>query len=500
MRNLPDQITEKQIEKFLRPHLAKSDIHTFHCQKLKQNRGLPRGLAKITITDVMNAERFLVLHGQTQPGAQGFATVKQKIFHMKKPVNLSRSTQVPDQFLLKSLINDEEARKHQTKKPPKPKSVRTFNIMRLDCGHWEYIENELVFFSHFHEVRQGKIGFRRGFLVIDLDLPHPTTTRHRVEISYQNIQTFVRGYEASPALTFSLYEAPKFFEKSESSLTPDVLTHLMGELTLQTTQRREIKQKRISAINNTHESVVGSCFCYRVVLQNPTDIRLVAKLRGTRDIPESISCKTTNILKEDYKHQLSRLNNALGGTDLNHVPFKVKFQFQMLAQNGYLPITKVVLLLKQAIKRINDVDEATLIAAVKKLSTQIPFPEPETPSSDSSIETLIKLLDGNLEMVGRESFYQADLIQEHKHLALIHKALVTPAGIYLSGPEPEIRNRVLRKYAEFSDYFLQVSFADEDGEQLQYRRDVSNDDIYDLRFKKVLDGIILIAGRGYEVR
>ena len=75
---------------------------------------------------------------------------------------------------------------------------------------------------------------------------------------------------------------------------------------------------------------------------------------------------------------------------------------------------------------------------------------------------------------------------------------MTPTGCYLEGPAHEPRNRVLRKYAAFTDNFLRVTFADEDGEPIRFNRQASNEEIFHGRFKKVLGGIINIAGSGYE--
>ena len=77
-------------------------------------------------------------------------------------------------------------------------------------------------------------------------------------------------------------------------------------------------------------------------------------------------------------------------------------------------------------------------------------------------------------------------------------ALVTPTGCYLWGPCHEPRNRILRKYAAFTDNFLRVQFADEDGEPIRFDRQASNEEIFHGRFKNVLSGIINIAGNGYE--
>lgn len=91
-----------------------------------------------------------------------------------------------------------------------------------------------------------------------------------------------------------------------------------------------------------------------------------------------------------------------------------------------------------------------------------------------------------------------ELTKRHVHINLIHKILVTPCGVYLHGPEPEPTNRVLRRYASHIDNFARVVFQDEDGSSVRYDPGASQDVIYHERFKGVLDGGVIIAGRVFS--
>jgi hypothetical protein len=84
------------------------------------------------------------------------------------------------------------------------------------------------------------------------------------------------------------------------------------------------------------------------------------------------------------------------------------------------------------------------------------------------------------------------------NFAMIHRAVVTPAGIYLYGPDPEPMNRVLRKYALHHEYFLRMEFTDEDGQPVRFNPRVSNDAIFHQRFKSVLEKGFSIAGRKFD--
>lgn len=493
MRNLPDQSTEKQVEQFFRPHLASLNINTFYCHRLKG-----RGLATITIADVTKAQKFLSLHGQTAPGPEAFARVQKKLYHMKRPINCCQSRNNPDPYLLRSLEKDEKDKQTDPSRkaklaPSRPRDLqRRYDIRGIACGQWDYMDGRLVFISQFQEQRGGIMVFGKQSLRIDLHPAYITMPGHRLEISYGSVESFTTGSAPNPTVTFSLAEPPKILEDL------DTLSAKMSNLALKKQETAMIR-KRSQAVNKAHEKVVSSCMCYRVALSKPSDISRIQALKRLTEIPQSIFWDTYSVLRNDFPDQLTLLNNALSGGMFDHISFEVKFQFQRLAQNGYLPAARVVELLILVAQNIDGVDDSTLITAVRKLSHQIPYPGPSTDSTELDAMALIKLLKEHVQSIEREGNYSAGIVEEYDHLALIHKATVTPTGIILSGPEPEIKNRVLRKYSSFSNYFLQVSFLDEDMEPLRYNRYVSNDDVYQKRFKKVLDGIIFIAGRGYEV-
>jgi len=78
--------------------------------------------------------------------------------------------------------------------------------------------------------------------------------------------------------------------------------------------------------------------------------------------------------------------------------------------------------------------------------------------------------------------------------ATIHRVTVTPASIYLYGPDAEFMNRVLRKYPKHHEFFLRILFAEEDGEPVRFNPRVSNDQIFSERFKSILRNGISIAG------
>lgn len=494
VKNLPEQITEKQIQQFFRPVLKTLDIQVFECRKLRKG-----GFATITIADSQKAENFLGLYGQTS-GPRGFSTAKRKLEYRGKPIYCSRSRNVPDRHLLQSMETQErrqkEAVRNQKAKPTKGPLKRKFEASCLDCGHWDYVNGSLTFMSHFQENRVGHIFFGRRSLIIDLPQPQfSMIPGQRLEISYIIIESFIIGDLGAPGVTLSLYEAPKLFEDNK----PKDLMVQVSALSLRAHQKTIPEKKRVSALNGRHKSVVSSCLCYRFQLRDSADLVSIQALRRLTHIPQSTRWNTNKILKSDFSIWMLHLVSVLASEKYNKISFGVKFQFQRLAQNGYLPPETVLELLSGVVDSMSERSDTIMVPSLRKLSNQLQYPGPGVDASELSVDTLITKLAQSQESVERELLFSPGFYEQYEHIALVHKAMVTPTGIYLSGPEPEVKNRVIRKYSNFSSYFLQVSFLEEDGQTLRYSSVASNEEIYHGRFKNVLEDVIHIAGRRYEV-
>ena len=495
VRNLRDEATEKQVKQFFQPILASLSIDVFHCQKPRN-----RGFAKITICDVQLGHKFLDLHGQILAGRIGFNAVRQKLYHYGKPVNCTRSHNSPDPFIIKSLererIEKSGGRRPLVKYTPagEKRRQREFNGFLVAVGSMDYSGSDLIFANSIQLERRTSIRFgRRSVLVEFREEPI-----QQMEIPYSSIQSLLLGSSASPCVIFSLVEAPRFFLKELD--TEDGLTHSLGRMSLQPPkgQRKPPQRRRITAMDAAHQAIVASNLCYGFQV-NPSDIQAIIALKRLPGLPDVVAWQVDFRAKSPFPEQMTRLNTDLSAARYKMFPFEVKFQLQRLAQNGYLPPYKVSRLMQAMKKTFSSVDNLLLSRALRRLSNHIPYAGPGIESSELSHDALHELLVDDYHHTMREKEYSKDVTQQYEHIASVFKATVTPAGIYLYGPEPEIKNRVLRQYSAFSSYFLQVSFLDEDGESLRYERGVSLQTIYHERFKKVLAGNITIAGRPYEV-
>ncbi|KAI4158771.1 MAG: hypothetical protein LQ342_007166 [Letrouitia transgressa] len=504
VRNLPEQTTENQAQRYFQPILAKLNINVFHCEK---HNG--KNFARITVPDRQQGAIFLQHHGQTKPGREGFAQVRNKLYFRSRPINCSESTHAPDEFLLQSLQKDGLA-SIRAKEPREIKSKitrsklqRVFDIIGIECGLMDYRNVELGFVMHFQQARSGRLKFTRQCILISLDQKNQDVLAQQIKIPYSSVQSFITGSLSNPFLLFSLFEAPKFFEKSEPEFEKtEPVTDLILKLSQMGPNMSTVKKKnhvryRITALAKGHEAIVATCLCYRIKI-NLADIQNVQALKMVPGLPKSIPWDMPNITELPFNVQMTELNRAL--TDARtKLSFEVKFQFQRLALNSYLPLYKALQLIKLVQQSSATVDTSTLADAIRRLSSQLPFAGADADAADLSVEAIYKLLQQNERSIAQERHFSKDFVAEHDHIAYIHKATVTPVGTYLEGPMPEVKNRVLRKYSSFTSYFLQVSFVDEDGETLRYDRSTSLERIFHGRFKKVLEGIITIAGRPYEV-
>ena len=495
IHNLPHQASEAQLNKFFRTTLAGLKITAFRCQRL----GKP-GLATLTFLDASHALIFLKLYGKYDPYTHGNSRPSE-LRYIGKVILCGQSRNAPNPYLLRILEEEEKTRKHNasrntTTQPPKQKLDRKLEYSQLSCGSWDFKESDLVFVPYFTDNRSSNVHFGKKSLGIIMGDP----SSHRVEIPYSDINSVTRGATGEFSLTFTTFMAPRTYALADTSVTD--LMAMIAKFSYAQAQRRssapKIKWTRVTCINKSYESVFSNCFVYRLTIPHSAFVKADG-LKKAREIPPITQWPTTvHHPARPYARELTQLSSALAST-YESVPFALKFQMQRLVQYGYLGPSRVVELLSEVHAMTKRSDLKTCLAAVQKLFQQIPFQGPSTESDDFKLQTLVAWLKDNENAFKREDPRLSKAKQRRNaNLAMIHNAMVTPAGTYPHGPYEQPMNRVLRKYAQYLDFFLNVTFADEDGEPLRLYPGVSNEEIYHNRFKKVLGGVINIAGRGFE--
>jgi RNA dependent RNA polymerase len=491
VRNIPDQASSKNLESFFREHFKPFGIYDFCCQKLRS-----RGCAILTVLDAGKAQRFLNVYGVPSQ-SRDEATKTQALKYLNRDVFCSPSKSKCDEVLLETLRKEAKDKGNQlhnrSSAPGAGEQLnRAFDYTLVRCGHWDYQASDLVFISQHMDKRMGSIKFGKKNLA--LVSYSNVAGMYRLDIPYSSILFITIGSVHDPSLTLTLSEAPRVYQ--ESTNDPNSLQSLFSSLSLQTRAPTKQKRIRVASLGGVHESVISGCFVYRVLITNPSQLRQIsALLRKGREMPSSIPWPTAAFTpRSPFVTEMGRLTLALHN-QYNLLDFRLQFQVQRLAQNGYLTPARVLELLPHVFQVSVRSGGRTTAEAVRKLSRQLPYAGPEVDGKRFAVDNLNELLIDSEKAMIRELSHHTK--PQHLHIGLVHKAIVTPAGIYLEGPEPETTNRVLRAYADHADHFLRVTFSDEDGERVRFDRFVSFETIFHTRFKSVLDGVISIAGRRF---
>ena len=500
IHNLKPEVTDQQLRKFFLKPLEEFDIYNFELSKL---RG--KGFAIITIRDPIRGARFLAKYGQKggfQPRRQSTFTTpsaNQLVFH-KQPVYCKRSNKPCDTYVVASLGKQEQdrlAREQRKVKTAAPKGIniidqgqeRAFDIKKTRIGHWHYAEDDLKFACHLIDERKGRILFgQRGLMIKLRPLPGPDEALQQLEIPYDSIVSLITWAQPG-CIILSLSEPPRIYEEVDSSVT-DLLKGLLFSQHV-----RSFRRRRLHQLNEAHGKVVGHCLAYRLSLADGRDARLIESLTKRPDLPDSMRLNVSVRTNPAWASESSRLNYLLAQS---RMPYEVSFQLQRLADNGYFMPSLVEDMIPKIKQRLLKDDAVTVASAIRHMASMTPEPGPGIQAHEFSLETVMDEFKRSQAHVYEHDPYSTRIAEEHDHMTMIHKAHVTPTRTLLHGPAPEMKNRVLRKYAAYTDHFISVSFVEENGNSLRFDRQTDISEIW-ARFHRVLDSPITIAGRPFQV-
>jgi hypothetical protein len=488
--------TETNLRDFLEDILMRLKIEDWSCEKRTGN-----AWAKLFFLRLEDGRRFLSLHGKTKDifGRHSLYPGSTNLLFKGRLLNCKLSN-TQDTIAFRSLEWNKEAREEQKRTPAKSnekstrKEYQVVECTSMSCGLWDYIEDKVVFKSYFPCRESAKMTFKSRFILFKTD------TGRRLDISHSSIEAVVWEGLPTPAMTFTLREAPRIFQSTNVNppTQPNDLISLMedlfGDHGLSTD--RGPQRDRVPGLDQDHQRIAGSCLVYRFSLAETRELNAQVKALSQAHGMSSMTRRQINVRKpsEPYATEFSRLQQLLSPP--TSLPFAITFQVQKLAQNGYLPPSKVIRLLPEVKRMASRSGKSVTVNAIRKLFLQIPYAGPDTDHTFFRLESLVNMLRKNEEILNNGGLYSDELI-ETENVAVIHKAIVTPAGIYLYGPERESNNRVLRKYSKHHDNFLRVQFCDEDVQPVQFNYEVSNKPVYD-RFRGVLNKGIHIAGQQFS--
>src|SRR3569833_3141827 len=503
LRNLPQNWTRDNLAIQLKPCINRLHVadDSYQCEKT-----LKKPFATITFLDRVDGQRFLDAYGQSGNNyspRHGANTATSRLKLLNIDVFSTKSRHDADPTTLRFLTTKRLGQQEQsqtavsTQRQRDPDDSISFEVSRLDCGHYGFSNDGLLtFFPEFGLQEPGEATFLKRNLIIKLGAS-------KLRIPINSIEEIV--WSPAGFLTLTLRAVPSFYRRREAtSGSIDTLLNLP--------RLDGPKFTRLTALGENHAEVVGMCLIYRLTVSRVGMGSKIHELdnREVLSITRYDLCFVSNTASAlgNIGHQLKAFKRALGGhARRRSLPFEILFQLQALVCNAYLsPATVEELASRLAHIFKVEGDKAISTASIKKLFLAIDWPHPNGDPSDFQVSSLLGYVrDSERQM--REGLWldggddegsgSGAPDSDKQRMVRIHRVTVTPTWLFLGGPERESENRVLRMFPNHHDYFIRVQFADENGQDLRFNTSVDSDPVYD-RFKKVMRDGIEIAGRLYK--
>ncbi|PQE18699.1 hypothetical protein CJF30_00009697 [Rutstroemia sp. NJR-2017a BBW] len=470
------QAGEHDLKRFFRPLIKKLSIRVFHCHTA---RGKTFG--KLTFVTADDGNYFLQIYGQNRPSLKRRGTVVQhaKLIFYNQAIYCEKSRWGADPYLLRCLKKEEQDQIETFHSLGPPVASTSFACSSLACGTYNYIKGDLVFTQELTWPVNGKLHFKEKKLVLDLE------NGLRVDGRYDDIALITSNNGSFPALLISFARPPQFTDV-------DLLQAFMNmTINIRRGNDSKNKRRRICGFSEQHRLISGSSLVYRVALSENFSNLLEVKLEGlkrARGVP-AIMHHPVAVCAPHIPHhsRLAELSDTLASMS-NDIPFPLAFQITKLAQNGYLPPALVLDLLPEFTALADGDNVALAVATIRKLCYEIPWAGPDTEAEKFDRDEIIDLLKDNKKLAQQEVLYTESFGGiSSLNTALIHRVTITPTSILLQGPEPESNNRVLRNSQNPINLLA-----------VQYISNVSNDVVFDDRFKSILQNGFSIAGRTFE--
>jgi hypothetical protein len=485
--NLP-VVNEHKLRKELEPHMRMAKIHAFHAHII---RGKKAPCAIVTLPTQQLADLFVVCFGQLTRNA----TPRMQIQVKGRNVFVKHSDKPPrDAHLVKSLVEqqnrktkDDEKQAPQVDNTSRDKDTKSFPVLGFQCGAWATEtdnEHTTTFNSRYVLERSGTLNFRPQSVIIEFgpeanpeSLRSAAARRCTLVMYYHSIGQICTDSQSE--IFFTLYLAPRIYFSKKTS---DPQT---GE---------RLSRDRVSGVEAEHEAFAGFSLVYKVTLQNQADHPKVVRLGKKAGVPPiNPGTAVTEPASMDFIHAFTRLVGALQEHRL--FPFRPAFQLNALVSNGTIPPETVIKLLPRVRMLISELGD---IAAGEILRR---FVQNDIGSTGSEILGTLEAYITKMRPILTPQYFE-DEKNSHTNMAYIHRMTITPTGVFSYGPNWEASNRVLRQYSDYHDYFLRVSFCEEDGEQFQNEPRVNAERILVDQFLNRLDpargGALVIAGRRFE--
>lgn len=364
----------------------------------------------------------------------------------------------------------------------------------MSCGTWVYEDSIPAFVPYYSNSRFGKLVLGRNALaLLLLDYYGQQQWVHRIDFHYEDLDCIVLSKrDGNGVVTISSPHAPKIYESHQSSVENMFWGILHRKL--------EARRSRITGLDEDHRGIAGRCFVYRIPLEDKQALAQIKIFLNKCSaapplVPHSVPVTPPST---SFQEELLDLEKAVNLQDDETVlPYQTKFQLIKLAWNAKLSpkIVKHLIPITRMVQK--KIGRFACHEALRMIYKAILAPGPCVPAHEFDLDNLSdQLLEFGKSYKQEGSIF--DLVKRNPHLKLIYRLRVTPTGIYLEGPEPEVTNRVIRKYEDHIQSFVRVVFSDEDGQRIEFERNTDLHQIFHQRFKDILTNGISLCGTQFD--
>ncbi|KIW88407.1 uncharacterized protein Z519_10976 [Cladophialophora bantiana CBS 173.52] len=487
--NLDSKVTRDKLKDSLTPILSEFQIHVFHVQKK-----VGKTFATLTIADSSKAQSLLS-RARASPALLSSPSGRHAVFDIsRRPV---------DPHWLRVLRKEEKDRlniqawQKSSKLAAEIQALEReagLKITKLQCGRWETITGSTVFVPYFELWAEGSL--RRDGRALVIQANTTSSKRHDLVIDLSCILAFALRRTKTPStLIITLAAAPRIYE-NEVPATPathSALAEMVAALHLGSQPVRRFRECRLPGLES---AVVGSCLTYSMTV-SVDGFKLEHRIKALTHhrfpitiLPDHLD----DLLPPQPVKFASRLSGLAAHIANKKCSFAWRFQLHALWANGILSPAEVQYLMPAMMDLLARSGEQTLIAVLRQLSVQLSHTDASTDARKGGVRDAWNTLTREASLL----FGYDDMQTSERDEVSVHRVTVTPAGIYLYGPEFISSNRVLRQYRAHSDCFLRVLFSEEDETRIEFDKDTSNERVFRGRFLSILRNGLDIAGEHFD--
>ncbi|KKK14548.1 hypothetical protein AOCH_004250 [Aspergillus ochraceoroseus] len=462
IHNLPIDLSEDGLKEQLAPFMRRLAIFDYTCDKPRKKR-----YGFITFLTRDDGENFLASHKEWKPN-NGLGKPNANLQLLGADVYCKYSNRKPQEFVLKALAHAVEQRRNPSLIIEEEGNSISFPLLRYSCGYSTFLNARFTYIPEVQWGDSGTITFKNRNIIVKLN------NMRLIRIPLSTVVELVWNSRGSFVLTLST--VPFFFQSTLGAT-----------------------RSRLCSLGGKHPECVGQCLVYQFCV---SDTDFFKKMQNLKEYSITLTFYDFETTYQRPLHtQMIDLKDVLGTyTKEGTLPFGILFQLQALAFNAFLPADTIIDLTKE----LAAIFKARKTAGIRPISMQsvgklfnlIDWPDPFGEPRDFTTAGLLQMISETSTEFHAGIIQSEILFRPSQNLAQIYRATVTPSRITLHGPELEAKNRILRRFPNHHEYFLRVQFCDENGQDIHFTPQVSNEDIFS-RFKNTLKNGIQIAGRTY---